>query len=144
MEKRKDIDMLRFYGGDIHQKNKEGEYVITNNLVNPKNKEDVLWGDRDAYRTLNNHIRDMYGQPPVGKYLLKMEEFPDYRNAITSSREELLNKILDEKDKAVLCLEHMNNNMWKEDYHEYVEWKNNLHSYLKLIYSDMWYGEREK
>ena len=274
MEKRKDIDMLRFYGGDIHQKNKEGEYVITNNLVNPKNKEDVLWGDRDAYRTLNallfdgienekeriykekrklnpvfielientleiyrgifavmcrkkgnqlsvskvkrvdrkaslmaylkghtesfvsctngeyddefasknniilleieslentpyvdyqqvitmqeycnydekevlfppflslnvseielttkdNHIRDMYGQPPVGKYLLKMEEFPDYRNAITSSREELLNKILDEKDKAVLCLEHMNNNMWKEDYHEYVEWKNNLHS----------------
>lgn len=53
MEKRKDIDMLRFYGGDIHQKNKEGEYVITNNLVNPKNKEDVLWGDRDAYRTLN-------------------------------------------------------------------------------------------
>lgn len=53
MEKRKDIDMLRFYGGDIHQKNKEGEYVITNNLVNPKNKEDMLWGDRDAYRTLN-------------------------------------------------------------------------------------------
>ena len=94
--------------------------------------------------TKDNHIRDMYGQPPVGKYLLKMEEFPDYRNAITSSREELLNKILDEKDKAVLCLEHMNNNMWKEDYHEYVEWKNNLHSYLKLIYSDMWYGEREK
>lgn len=41
MEKRKDIDMLRFYGGDIHQKNKEGEYVITNNLVNPKNKEDM-------------------------------------------------------------------------------------------------------
>lgn len=42
MEKRKDIDMLRFYGGDIHQKNKEGEYVITNNLVNPKNKEDEM------------------------------------------------------------------------------------------------------
>lgn len=59
MEKRKDIDMLRFYGGDIHQKNKEGEYVITNNLVNPKNKEDMLWGDRDAYRTLttkDNHV----------------------------------------------------------------------------------------
>lgn len=53
MEKRKDIDMLRFYGGDIHQKNKEREYVITNNLVNPKNKEEMLWGDRDAYRTLN-------------------------------------------------------------------------------------------
>ena len=48
MEKRKDIDMLRFYGGDIHQKNKEGEYVITNNLVNPKNKEDVL-----SYRKLS-------------------------------------------------------------------------------------------
>lgn len=279
MEKRKDIDMLRFYGGDIHQKNKEGEYVITNNLVNPKNKEEMLWGDRDAYRTLNallfegienekeriykekrklnpvfielientldiyrgifavmcrkkenqlsvskvkrvdrkaslmaylkghtesfvsctkgeyddefasknniilleieslentpyvdyqqvitmqeycnydekevlfppflslnvseielttkdNHIRDMYEQPPVGKYLLKMEEFPDYRNSITSSREELLNKILDEKDKAVLCLEHMNDNMWKEDYHEYVEWKNNLHISIMFL-----------
>ena len=94
--------------------------------------------------TKDNHIKDMYGKPPVGKYQLKMEEFPDYRNVITSSREELLNKILDEKDKAVLCLEHMNNNMWKEDYQKYVEWKNNLHSYLKLIYSDMWYGEREK
>ena len=70
MEKRKDIDMLRFYGGDIHQKNKEGEYVITNNLVNPKNKggdvrertddgvlidtcKDDLWSDKTAYRTLN-------------------------------------------------------------------------------------------
>lgn len=61
MEKRKDIDMLRFYGGDIHQKNKEGEYVITNNLVNPKNKEDMLWGDRDAYRTLNAGILRVIG-----------------------------------------------------------------------------------
>ena len=38
----------------------------------------------------------------------------------------------------------MNDNMWEEDHQEYEEWKNNLHSYLKLIYSDMWYGEREK
>lgn len=28
MEKRKDIDMLRFYGGDIHQKNKEGMPLV--------------------------------------------------------------------------------------------------------------------
>lgn len=63
MEKRKDIDMLRFYGGDIHQKNKEGEYVITNNLVNPKNKEDMLWGDKDAYRTLNGNSRAARSKP---------------------------------------------------------------------------------
>ena len=76
---------------------------------------------------------------------MQFEALPeDEKYSGTDSVEELLNKILDEKDKAVLCLEHMNNNMWKEDYHEYVEWKNNLHSYLKLIYSDMWYGEREK
>lgn len=71
MEKRKDIDMLRFYGGDIHQKNKEREYVITNNLVNPKNKEEMLWGDRDAYRTLNAFIYLFM------KYLKKRKEIPN-------------------------------------------------------------------
>ncbi|CUO95599.1 Uncharacterised protein [Dorea longicatena] len=37
MEKRKDIDMLRFYGGDIHQKNKEakGLTIRMSNTVQP-------------------------------------------------------------------------------------------------------------
>lgn len=37
-------------------------------------------------------------------------------------------------------LENMNSGNWDVDYQEYVEWKDNLHNYLKFIYSDMWYG----
>lgn len=86
MEKRKDIDMLRFYGGDIHQKNKEGEYVITNNLVNPKNKEDtrnpVL---ASAFETLGITENRYSGIPTIRmemeKYNLRQPEFLDERGS---------------------------------------------------------------
>ena len=44
---------------------------------------------------------------------------------------------------AALSLKNMNDGMWENDYQEYVDWKDNLHNYLKLVYSDMWYGEKE-
>ena len=89
------------------------------------------------------HIKDMFGNPPVGKYLLKMGAFPDYRKIITSSKEELLGKILSTKGVAATCLRNMNAGLWDYDYQEYVNWKEDLHNYLKLVYSDLWYGEEE-
>ena len=86
-------------------------------------------------------IHDMHGNPPVGKYLLKMGEFPDYRKTITFSKEELLEKLLSGKEEAAICLKKMNAGQWDEDFQEYISWKENLHDYLKLVYSDMWYGE---
>lgn len=88
----------------------------------------------------DKHIKDMNGNPPVGKYLLKMGEFPDYRKMITVPGEKLLGEILSGKEEAAECLENMNSGNWDVDYQEYVEWKDNLHNYLKFIYSDMWYG----
>ena len=40
----------------------------------------------------------MNGNSPVGKYLLKMGEFPDYRKTIAVPREKLLNEILSGKE----------------------------------------------
>ena len=85
----------------------------------------------------------MHGHSPVGKYLLKMGGFPDYRKTITASKEELLDKIISTRNVAALSLKNMNAGMWENDYQEYVDWKDNLHNYLKLVYSDMWYGEKE-
>lgn len=282
--------MLRFYGGDIRKRISEDEFLVMNNFQNPRNKGDLLWGDKEAYRTLNallfdgyenekerifkehrqlnpvfielleetlsiytgifsvmceekgkelltpkvkrvdraaslsaytkgytgsfvscskkdfddefakknnvilleveavtncphvdyqqvvtaheysnyeelevsfppylplsiqetdltereKHIKDMNGNPPVGKYLLKMGDFPDYRKAITSSKEQLLEKLLAGKEKAAECLKNMNAGLWDEDYQEYIEWKEDLHNYLKLVYSDMWYGVEEQ
>lgn len=82
----------------------------------------------------------MNGNSPVGKYLLKMGEFPDYRKTIAVPREKLLNEILSGKEGAAECLEKMNSGNWNTDYQKYVEWKDALHNYLKLVYSDMWYG----
>ena len=289
MEDKKNIDMLRFYGGDIRKRTVEGKFLVLNSSKNPRNTEDLLWGDIDAYRTLNallfngyenekerifkekhqlntvfielleitleiytgafsimceerkkqllapkvkrvdrqaslsaytngytgsfvscskkeyekefakknkvilleieasedspyvdfqqivtkeeyshydeqevlfppflplsiekmslteqeTHIKDMFGNPPVGKYLLKMGAFPDYRKIITSSKEELLGKILSTKGVAATCLRNMNAGLWDYDYQEYVNWKEDLHNYLKLVYSDLWYGEEE-
>ena len=88
-------------------------------------------------------IHDMHGNPPVGKYLLRLGEFPDYRKTITFSQEELLEKLLLGKDAAAICLQKMNAGQWDEDFQEYVNWKENLHDYLKLVYSDMWYCKKE-
>lgn len=288
MADKRNIDMLRFYGGDIRKRTEDGKFLIMNSLKNPRDQKDLLWGDENAYRTLNallfdgyenekerifqekrqlnpvfielleetlaiyvgvfavmcqnreeqvgsrvkrvdrkaslnaymrgytesfvsctkkdymeefanknnvilleiealenspyvdyqqvvtgdeysnyveqevlfppflslsveeteltkheRYIKDMHGHPPVGKYLLKMGEFPDYRKTITVSREELLDRIVSTKDMAALSLKNMNDGMWENDYQEYVDWKDNLHNYLKLVYSDMWYGEKE-
>lgn len=88
----------------------------------------------------DKHIKDMNGNSPVGKYLLKMGEFPDYRKTIAVPKEKLLNEILSGKEGAAGCLEKMNSGNWNTDYQKYVEWKDALHNYLKLVYSDMWYG----
>ena len=44
--------------------------------------------------TEKNRMHDMHGNPPIGKYLLKMGEFPDYRKVISFSQKELLEKLL--------------------------------------------------
>jgi len=108
------------------------------------NDIDVITNDvRDKLDMVKSDLPDDAENPIIFKFSTDM--IPIVLLSVQANESmPALYKILDEKDKAVLCLEHMNNNMWKEDYHEYVEWKNNLHSYLKLIYSDMWYGEREK
>lgn len=289
MAGKRDIDMLRFYGGDIRKRTEDGKLLIMSSLKNFRDQKDLLWGDKDAYRTLNallfdgyenekerifqekrqlnpvfielieetlsiytgvfavmcqnkeessavsrvkrvdrkaslnaymkgytesfvsctkknymeefanknnvilleieapgnspyadyqqvvteeeysnyaeqevlfppflslnieeteltkweRHIKDMHGHSPVGKYLLKMGGFPDYRKTITASKEELLDKIISTRNVAALSLKNMNAGMWENDYQEYVDWKDNLHNYLKLVYSDMWYGEKE-
>lgn len=84
-------------------------------------------------------IKDMHNNLPVGKYLIKPESFPDYRKIIKSSKEELYRRVIQGKEEAAICLEKMNEGDWCSDYQSYVDWKEDLHDYLKLLYSDLLY-----
>ena len=87
-------------------------------------------------------LRDMNGNAPVGKYFLKLGKFPDYRQEIRASKEELKERVQKGSMLAASELQKMNNGQWEEDYSKYVGWKQDLHAYLKLVYSDMCYGEK--
>lgn len=52
MQKRKNIDMLRFYGGDVRERTDDGVLIDT--------CKDDLWSDKTAYRTLNALLFDGY------------------------------------------------------------------------------------
>ena len=91
----------------------------------------------------NKMLRDINGNSPAGKYLLKPGKFPDYRKEITTSMEELYKVLSEEKDAAAISLQKMNEGLWQEDYTDYIRWKEKLHSYLKLLYSEMWHGEEK-
>ena len=54
MEHRAPVDMLRFYGGDIRERTKDGKVVFG------ESSRDTLWGDSEAYRTLNALLFDGY------------------------------------------------------------------------------------
>lgn len=54
MEHRAHVDMLRFYGGDIRERTKDGKVVFG------ESSKDTLWGDNEAYRTLNALLFDGY------------------------------------------------------------------------------------
>ncbi len=87
-------------------------------------------------------LRDMNGNAPVGKYFLKPGKFPDYRQEIRASKEELKERVQKGSMLAASELQKMNNGQWEEDYSKYVGWKQDLHAYLKLVYSDICYGEK--
>lgn len=85
-------------------------------------------------------VKDKNGKPPLGKYKLKPIEFPDYRKSILGSIQDIWEKIIDGKEVAACLLEKMNDNDRKQDYSNYAKWKETLHTYLKLQFSDIWYG----
>ena len=49
-----------------------------------------------------------------------------------------------DKNNVVLLEVEVSENSPYADYPEYVKWKGYLHSYLKFVYSDMWYGKEEE
>lgn len=85
-------------------------------------------------------IKDINGKPPLGKYRLKAIDFPDYRKGISVSQKELWTQIMDGKETAALLLEKMNDGDNAQDYKEYILWKEKLQLYLKLQFSQVWYG----
>ena len=86
------------------------------------------------------NIKDLNGKPPLGKYRLKAIDFPDYRKGISASPQKLWAQIMDGKETAALLLEKMNDGDKEQDYKEYILWKEKLQLYLKLQFSQVWYG----
>lgn len=85
-------------------------------------------------------VKDQNNCSPLGKYQLKGTAFPDYRNSISDLEQTLWEQIIAGKEAAACLLEKMNDKEKKENYELYVIWKEQLHAYLKLRFSDIWYG----
>lgn len=88
-------------------------------------------------------VRDLNRKPPIGKYRLKTIDFPDYRKSILDSEKALWQQITVGKEAAVYSLEKMNEGDKKQDYKEYISWKEKLQMYLKIQFSKIWYGGDE-
>lgn len=89
-------------------------------------------------------VRDKEKKPPLGKYQLKTIKFPDYRKAILYSQKLLWQQIIDGKESAAKLLEKMNGKEKEQDYREYICWKEKLQEYLKIEFSQIWYGGGER
>ena len=85
-------------------------------------------------------VKDLNKRPPQGKYRLKAVEFPDYRKSIFDSEKIIWQQIIEGKESAAHLLEMMNKRDKEQDYEEYTGWKEKLHQYLKIQFSNIWYG----
>lgn len=96
------------------------------------------------FRTVETQkIKDLGGKSPLGKYRLKTTGFPDYRKYISDSEKELWKQIMDGKEAAAHLLEKMNDRDKTQDYNEYIFWKEKVQLYLKIQFSQIWYGGRK-
>lgn len=86
-------------------------------------------------------VKDQNKEPPQGKYQIKAIEFQDYRRSISESEEILWKQIIDGKESAANLLEKMNDKDEKQNYGGYVSWKEKLQKYLKIQFSNIWYGD---
>lgn len=127
------IDFQKFLSKDEYSNYEEQEVLLPPFLPLDIEEKTLNLGEKK--------IRDMHKNPPVGKYLLRVGKFPDYRSEITASKDELYKRLIRDKEEAATCLQTMNEGNWKSEYHNYVKWKEDLHNYLKLVYSDLWHGE---
>ena len=94
----------------------------------------------DIVASETRRIKDLYGKPPIGKYRIKTLGMADYRRSILESEEMLWQQIVAGKECAACLLENMNRKDENQDYTRYIEWKENLHKYLKIQLSKIWYG----
>lgn len=85
-------------------------------------------------------IKDLNKKPPLRKYRLKAIEFPDYRKSIVDSENIMWQQIIDGKEFVAHLLEMMNRKDKEQDYERYIGWKEKLHKYLKIQFSNIWYG----
>lgn len=85
-------------------------------------------------------VKDLHGNPPIGKYQIKTLGLPDYCGSVSDSENVLWQQITTEKELAACLLENMDKKDENQDYTKYIEWKENLHKYLKIRLSKIWYG----
>lgn len=88
-------------------------------------------------------VRDLNGKPPLGKYRLRTIGFPDYRKSISEPEKVLWEQVIRGKERAALLLEKMNEGDRMQDYKEYISWKEIVQMYLKIKFSQIWYGGGE-
>lgn len=118
-------------------KNLEEKEILLPPFLNIELREEALCP------TKTKKVKDLNKKPPLGKYQLRTIAFPDYRKSIFDSEEVLWEQIMEGKSSAACLLEKMNEGDKEQDYKEYSSWKEKVQLYLKVRFSQIWYGGGE-
>ncbi len=89
----------------------------------------------------NRIIRDINGNPPVGKYRIDAIGIQDYqtRDKVVVPLEAMKNDVFEKAYIPLEAVNAMNKGEWDKDFSEYVKWKEEFQRYLKYQLSAMWY-----
>lgn len=86
-------------------------------------------------------IRDINGNPPVGKYRIDAIGIQDYqtRDKVVVPLEDVKNDVFEKIYIPLEAVSAMNKEEWDKDFSEYIKWKEEIQRYLRYKLSDMWY-----
>lgn len=86
-------------------------------------------------------IRDINGNPPVGKYRIDAIGIQDYqtRDKVVVPLEDVKNDVFEKRYIPLEAVSAMNKEEWDKDFSEYIKWKEEIQRYLRYKLSDMWY-----
>lgn len=97
----------------------------------------------------DKNIKDMNGNSPLGKYIVNFVEDDKKlkKQKCCEFEKQELEKYIYDKNRCIMAgkaLKSMNNGNWKDDFEEYIKWKEVLQQYLKILFEEIYKEASEK
>lgn len=103
---------------------------------------DIKIKERELTLAEQRSIKDLKGNPPVGKYQINTVGIQDFRvgDGVETLLETMKDDIVGKRDIPFEAVNAMNKGEWEKNFTRYTKWKEELQKYLKYKLSDMWYS----